>query len=121
MTAQPLDYAQAKEGARKIAERRRGATGKLETAIKEAAAAEAEYRKSLSRRIVELRDAGVAATACEAQAKGEDGIAFLLAERDVKAGMIAVQQSHISEIEGERASFHRLMEWSMKLNAMGVQ
>lgn len=121
MTTAPLDYAQAQEGGRKIAQARRARTDDLREAIIKAAESEIAYQKALSRRMIELRDAGVAATVCKDQAKGEDAIADLGRARAIDAGMVLVQQSRIQEVEGERATFHRLVEWSMKLNTIGVE
>ena len=120
MTTAPLDYAQAQAGGRKIAEARRARTDDLKQAIVSATDSDIAYQKALSRRMIELRDAGVAATVCKDQARGEDAIAELARTRAIGQGMVMVQQSRIQEVEGERATFHRLVEWSMKLNAMGV-
>lgn len=127
----PLDMEDARKASRAFAEMRRSARRDLENALAEqdkldedAAEKKKAHRKARARAYltVEGRNAG------ERDAKVDNEVAEYeydreVAERLAKAQRerIALAKEKLEEIDGERASFHRLVEWSMRVDAFAQE
>lgn len=108
----PLDYETFRDGARDLAARRRAAREELERAVKRHAEAEAEYRKA--RALAHVQADGSDANARKTQV--DAATADLAKARDIAKGMIGVAHELLAEVDGERASLHRLADWSAKVD-----
>jgi chromosome segregation ATPase len=107
---QPMDYAEAERRMQDMAQRIRSAERDYDRAIEEAADAEAIYRKSLAERFRALREGGAAVEAAMTQARGE---CFNLSrERDIAVGRVRKTLEALEDRRGDRASLHKLVDWS---------
>jgi hypothetical protein len=127
----PLDMEDARRAARAFGEMRRWARRQLEDTIadldkKHDALADAEraYRKARAEAYVQVD----AKTAGERDAKVDADSAQKRYDRDLAEGLVKAQKERIklaeerlAEIDGERASFHRLVEWSMRVDAFAQE
>lgn len=119
-----LDMSDAREAARVIARKRKAAKDKLadaiddyESALAEEADKERTYRKHKAH--LWLKAEGDTAKAKEAWVDAESATARY--ERDIATGLakgalqrIKLAEEELQEVDGERASFHRLVEWSAR-------
>lgn len=112
MNGLTVSYQQAQEGLHDIARRRRAARDELEKAHVALADTEAAYRRA--RAVAYANVEGPNATArdafVDATTAGERRA------RDIAKGRIDIARAALDEIDGERASLHRLIEWSMRLD-----
>lgn len=113
-TGQPFDLPTARRFAAGLTRDRRWAQGRLRAAVEKKAETEREYRKALAVAIVQAR-AEHPATVAGDIARGRPDIAQLKAERDVADGMVDVWQEEVRLHDQRRATFHRDVEWSMKV------
>lgn len=90
---------------------RNTAEGNLAKRVREAAEAEREYRATLAVAIVECK-AAHGATAGVEIAKGRDDVNTKREARDIAHGMVDVAKERLRLCSEDRASFHRLVEWS---------
>jgi hypothetical protein len=109
----PLEFSEARQTGRQIASARREAVDALEKAVLARAEAEAEYHHQRALAMVEMKKDQVAVTEAQERVKGE--VADHLLAREKAANDVLILQEKLASIDGERATFHRLMEWSMKL------
>jgi hypothetical protein len=86
------------------------AQDELELAIRLAADRKMDHRKA--RALAYIQATGGAADQRRAQV--EDLASTQEYERDIAEGMVRVCTERIAACDGERASLHRLVEWSMK-------
>ena len=107
---EPMSYAECEQRMQTMAQRIRDAEKALGTASEDAANAEAVYRKSLGERFAALRSEGVAVEAAKIQAHGE--LFNLSRERDIAAGRVRKALEVLEDRRGERASLHKLVDWS---------
>jgi hypothetical protein len=107
---EPMSYADAERRMGAMAQSIRAAEKALETASEDAANAEAFYRKSLGEKFGALRSEGVAVEAAKIQAHGE--LFQLSKERDIAAGRARKALEVLEDRRGERASLHKLVDWS---------
>ncbi len=113
----PLDFEDAREALKASAQRIRDAEHALEERIDKSAKAEAEYRRQLARKIIELRTGKPPAGATEAEklAKGTDLVTAYSEIRDVEAAMVKHAFAVLEDRRGDRASLHKIVDWSMKV------
>lgn len=111
---EPLEFDEARAAARDVAKARRDVVKQLEEAVGEFAAAEADYHKAKATAMVMLTaGGGVGVTEAQERVKGEVRDE-LLAREDAK-NKVMILQEKLESIDGERASLHRLIEWSQRL------
>jgi chromosome segregation ATPase len=110
VATEPMSYADAERRMGAMAQRIRDAEADLAIASEDAASAEAVYRKSLGERFVALRSEGAAVEAAMTQARGE--LFNLSRERDIAAGRARKALEVLENRRGERASLHKLVDWS---------
>lgn len=112
---EPLDIDDARQAARAMGTARREARKDYEKRIKEAADKKREYRKAKALAYVTADGPDAHARKADVEKRAADAeFAMELAE-----GMVKVAAEKLEEIDGERASLHRLMEWSMRLGIDG--
>ena len=113
----PLEYEDARQALKASAERIRAAEDAVSKQIDKAAEAEAEYRRSLARKILELRtgDPPRGATEAETLAKGSDIVTAYGQTRDIEHARIKWTFEVLEDRRGDRASLHKIVDWSMKV------
>lgn len=109
----PLQIEDARDAAFRASELQRYVEDSLKRASSELADAEREYRKALATKILELRDAGNAITACEQIAKGDDHVADLRHARDIAGGVWEATRQEAFRRGADRKDVGRLLDWSM--------
>jgi hypothetical protein len=114
----PLQVDEARRATRIIAVRRRAAREALREAEEGLAEAERLYRKA--RAVAYVVNKG-APSAGMRDAMVDDETADARYERDVARGLVNAQSELLKELDGERASLHRLIDWSMKLDPYAVE
>jgi hypothetical protein len=112
MNGLTVSYQQAQDGLHDIAKRRRAARAELEAAHQALADSEAAYRKARAEAYATVEGK----TAPEREAKVDAQTAWQRRARDISRGRIDVARAALDEVDGERASLHKLIEWSMRLD-----
>ena len=115
MTIQPpLSYNEARVKAHQIAAARRQAREDLDVALAKKAEAHREYRKSKAVAWAKVERSGTAEErkALIEAAVAEAEFAFNMADAEVR-----IVYERLAEIDGERASFHRLVSWAERAPA----
>jgi hypothetical protein len=108
-----LQVDEARRAVHIIALRRREARTALERAENDLADKQRLYRRAKADAYVkraDMRPADAQKVAVEADAADAEYA------RDVARGLVKAQEELLKEIDGERASLHRLLDWSMKLD-----
>ncbi len=103
----------AREAMQLLSRQRRAAEQEHRNQIERAAEAERSYRKGLARAFVETEG-----TAAEREAKARAQVADLSYQRDLQAGLVKACMERLQGLDGERASLHRLVEYSVRLVAV---
>ena len=115
----PLDFQQARVQLHTVARQLRDAEQFHREQIQRHADAEAAYRSALAQAYTRHRADGKGAGEADVLAKGD--CASLSRERDIAAGMVRAALESLENRRGDRASLHRLVEWSQKFNPTGEQ
>lgn len=110
MPDEPLTYDEAATTMREAGQRIRAVEVAHKTAISDAADAEALYRKSLGDKFEGYRNDGKGVEESLTLARRDTW--NLVREREKAAGMVRYQLERLDDRRGERASAHRLVEWS---------
>ena len=114
-TLQPFLIEDARIAAHRASELQRSIEDQLRSASRDLAEKERRYRESLAIRIVELHaKEGVAWTACETIARGEEKTARLRFERDIARGVLESVQQQAYRYAADRRDLSRFIEWSMR-------
>jgi hypothetical protein len=108
----PFDLDDARQAERLASSLQHGAEAGVRDAARNVAEAERAYRMALSKRLLELRAEGMAATLAHDVAKGEQAIADLRYRRDVAAGMLDAAQQQAWRHVADRKALGRLVDWS---------
>lgn len=114
MNAQPLDYAGADALLRRARDRIKDAEEELEKRLTEKAEAERDYRKQLSEAYLRRKSEGRGSGEAELLSKGD--VTELSFRRDLADGLVKAALEALENRRGDRASLHRLVEWSSKVN-----
>lgn len=117
MNPQPLDFHDAQQRLRQIAQQLRDAEAFHREWVENHADAESAYRKALAQAYTRHRADGKGAGEAEVLSKGD--CADLSRARDIAAGMVRAALESLENRRGDRASLHRLVEWSAKFNPTG--
>lgn len=112
---EPYDYAEAKRAVMSATRERREAERQLRDAIVEKANAEGDYRATLARLIPSAK-AEHGATNAEAVAKGQPEAVAALKRRDLAVETVNVWKERLRLCSEDRASLHRLIEWSQNVD-----
>lgn len=107
---EPLALDDAREMARLISRQRRAAEKELEQRSKDAAQAEQDYDVAYHQQFVQAEG-----TAAAREAEAKSNTADLLFRKRLARDMVKVAQARLDGIDGERASMHRLIEFSISL------
>lgn len=114
----PLQIDEARRACQEIARQRQSARQTFETANEKLANAERDYRKARSVKYVEntgAPSAGMRDALVDAETADERY------ERDVARGVVEAAQERLKEIDAQRASLHRLIDWSARLDPYAVE
>jgi hypothetical protein len=111
---EPYDYGESKVAVMNASRERRGAEMEYRNAVDRKAKAEREYRRVLS---VEVMKAKVehGATVAEMIAKGTDTVGLAKEEALAAEGQVRAALERMQLCSEDRASLHRLIEWSREL------
>lgn len=110
--AAPLTYGQAIGQLQDITRQARAAEDDYRVAVELAADAENVYRHEFAVAFRRLRGEGHAVAESETLARAE--CAVVRRDRDVAAGGVRLALERIENRRGERASWHRIVEWSQQ-------
>lgn len=110
----PLEIEDARLAAFKASELQKKVEEKIRAASADLANKERVYRRDLTVRILELKAEGVAITACDTIARGEEKIARLRYERDVARGYLESMKQSAFRRGADRRDVNLLLEWSMR-------
>lgn len=108
-----LQIDEARRAVHILAVRRREARIELQKAEDKLADRERDYRKA---RAVAYVMHAQAASAGARDAAVDEATADARYDRDVARGVVRSQEELLKEIDGERASLHRLIDWSSRLD-----
>lgn len=110
----PWDFREA-IAARDAAElEQRRIEGEIHEAYKNHARAQRVYAVALARHMLELKQAGMAITACEVVAKGDPRIAKLREERDIAEGLKETAKHAAWRANADRRDTTSLLDWSAR-------
>ncbi len=109
----PLQIEDARASAYTASEMQKKVEDEIRAHSRALAEAERAYRRRLSERIVELKAAGNAITACETIAKGEKDVADLRYRRDVARGIFEAAQQQSFRRGADRRDINVMLTWSM--------
>jgi uncharacterized coiled-coil DUF342 family protein len=111
---EPLDMDEARTALKACSRNRKQAREWMQRAALDAAEKERDYRKARARAWPE-----VAGTAEEKKDAVNDKTSDLRYARDVAVSVMKAALERIEEVDAERASLHKLVEWSMKVAPLG--
>jgi chromosome segregation ATPase len=108
---EPIDFEDARQALKEIGRRRVSARQDLEKATGELVDAERDYRKERARKIGDATG-----TAVEKKEWLDGQTADLRHRRDGLEWTVKIIQERLADLDGQRASLHRLVEWSAALD-----
>lgn len=111
----PFDFTEARTAARKASEAQAATENALLEATRKRAAAEQAYRVALAKRIISAHVEGVAWTACQDIARGNEEVAGLRYERDVADGVCEALSQAGWRHAADRKDLQRLISWSERV------
>jgi hypothetical protein len=114
VTGLPWTFGQAEQASRNAEGEQRRVESEVTIAYREYAKAERTYRVALSRKMLELKASGMAVTACETVAKGDERIAALRFERDVAEGLKETARVAAWRVNADRRDVNDLLNWSAR-------
>lgn len=114
MNLHPFDLSEAREAARMASSQQQASEQAVRDASKNLAEAERQYRMALAQKIVTLHAEGTAWTACQDVAKGDEKVARLRYDRDVKAGVLEAAQQAAWRHTADRKDLGRFIDWSQR-------
>lgn len=114
---QPLDADDARQALRMVAEQRRQARDWYMRALEARADKERTYRHGRANAWTTTTEG----TAKEREDAVNDKTADARYERDVADGVVRAALERLEEVDAERASLHRLVDWSMRLDPHAME
>lgn len=114
MNGQPWSFAEALKASRDAETEQRRVESEVSTAYKEWGQAQNRYAVALAKRMLELKVAGVAVTACETLAKGDENVARLREQRDIKEGLKETAKVAAWRVNADRRDVGDLLRWSAR-------
>lgn len=121
MNPSPFDFTEARTAARKASEAQAATENAMLDAARKRADAERKYRVALAKRIVTAHAEGIAWTACQDIARGDEEVARLRYERDVADGVAEALSQAGWRHASDRRDLQRLISWSEKVAPNGEQ
>jgi hypothetical protein len=115
----PLAMEEARAAMREASRHIRDAETRHKTQIEVAADAATAYRKGLATAYVTRRAEGKGVGEAEVLSKGD--AADLERTKAIAEGMVKACLEELEDRRGDRASLHKLVEWSMKVTPTGEQ
>lgn len=112
---EPYDFAGAKRAHARASRDMTSAANFRADCAEQAADAEQAYRVALARRIVALHDDGMSWSAAQDVARGDETVARLRRERDVKVGLRDAAEQLAWKASADRRAVEQLVTWSMRV------
>lgn len=112
----PIDYEDGRAALKEINLRRSAAREDLEKATGMLVDAERDYRKLRAEKIGQAEG-----TAVEKKEWLDGETADARHKRDGAEWAVKIVQERLAELDAQRASLHRLIEWSMKFDPLAAQ
>ena len=109
---EPIDYEDARQALKALAQQRKTYRQELEEATSRLVDSEREYRRGRATARVKCE----ATTAADRKEEIDGATADLRHVRDGAEWGVKIVQEKLEEIDAQRASVHRLVDWSMKLD-----
>lgn len=109
---EPIDFEDAREALKALASKRKAYRKELEKATSRLVEAERDYRKGRATARVQCEST----TAADRKEEIDGNTADLRHARDGAEWGVKIVQEKLEEIDAQRASVHRLVDWSMKLD-----
>lgn len=112
----PLEIEDARMAAYKASEWQRAVEDELRNSGKALADAERDYRRLLSTTILQLHAGGkgLAITACETVARGDEDVSAARHARDICQAQFEATQQQAFRRGADRRDVHTLLDWSMR-------
>lgn len=110
----PWSFHEAVQAHKNAEVEQRRVESEVTSAYKEHAKAERLYTVALARRILMLKSQGMAITACETVAKGDEHIATLRYERNVAEGLKETAKVAAWRVNADRRDVEGLIDWSKR-------
>lgn len=110
----PWEFDTAKQASDDASAEQVRVEGETKEAFKMFAKAERAYRVALARKMWEFKRSGVAITACEVLAKGDEEIADLKVERDEAEGLKETAKQAAWKANADRRDVESLIDWSKR-------
>lgn len=110
----PWTFDQARAASQAAETEQRRVESEVHTAYKDYARKERLFRVALARKILELKAGGMAITACEVVAKGDERIAALREERDIAEGLKETAKLAAWRANADRRDTGDLLRWSAR-------
>jgi hypothetical protein len=114
MNSQPWSFAEAYKAHKDAEEEQRRVESEVSRAYQEWGRAQNQYAVALARRMLELKGSGVAVTACETLAKGDENVARLREQRDIKEGLKETAKVAAWRVNADRRDVGDLLRWSAR-------
>lgn len=114
MTGGPWTFDEAVAQDRAAADRQEAAEAAVLDAYRDHARREQLYDVALATKMWELKRSGVAITACERLAKGDERVATLRRERNEAEGRKEVAKRASWRVTADRRTTEELITWSMR-------
>lgn len=110
----PWDFGDAEKASTIAAEEQKRLEDETRDAFKTFARAQRLYAVALARRMLELKQQGMAITACETVAKGDEQIAALREQRDLAEGLKETAKQAAWRANADRRDVEALIDWSKR-------
>ena len=110
----PIDLPEFRQGIHKIAKARRQALKNYVEQAEVLAEAAGDYERRKAIAFMRLKNSGSTVTEADATVRGQEEVVMAAIARDKEAALLKGRAEEIAGIDAERASLHRLAEWSMK-------
>lgn len=114
---EPIDFEDGREALSELANRRKNTRLELERETETLIDAERDYRKGRA----SARVNATSTTALDRKDEIDSATADLRHARDGAEWRVKISQEKLEEIDAQRASMHRLVDWSMRLDPFATE
>ena len=115
MSSGPWNFAEARDACRRASAAQEHVEEALREAYADYAEAEEAYRRALAAEIVACHNNGIAWSTAPDIARGDDNVARLRRERDVKEGVKEAFQQAAWRRAADRRDAQRFADWSQRI------
>jgi hypothetical protein len=114
VTGAPWTFDEARLKCLEASRRQEAAEDVLRQSYRDSAQSEEAYRVALADKIIDLRNDGVAATACADIARGDRKVAALRVKRDIAEGVREAMSQAAWRLTADRKDAQRFSDWSQR-------